>query len=100
MIKYLKHEELDDVLTDDVTIVDFYADWCGPCKMLGLQLEELVKEKDIDIIKVNVDERSDLARKYGVMSIPVIAFYKNKELVKTEIGFVSKEKIKKIIEDI
>ena len=97
MIKYLENETLEEMLTEDVTIVDFYADWCGPCRMLGMILEEL---EDVKVIKINVDKNPDLARKFKVMSIPHLCFYKNKELKYEQIGFMSKDDILKKIEDL
>lgn len=93
MIKYLEKESLEDVIQNGVWIVDFYADWCGPCKMLGAVLETLAN----NILKINVDTHEDLARKFGVMSIPTICFFKNGELKDKVIGFRSKEEILKII---
>ena len=94
MIEYLSGQELEEVLTDELTIVDFYAEWCGPCKMMGAELEEM---KDIKIIKVNVDDHEELAQKHGVMSIPTVEIYKNKEMVNKFIGYKSKAEIEEII---
>jgi thioredoxin 1 len=71
--------------------VDFYADWCGPCKMLGPILEGL---ENIEIVKVNVDEYSELSRKYGVMSIPCLILFDNSKEIKRNIGFANEQKIK------
>ncbi len=94
MIEYLSGQELEDVLTDDVTIVDFFAEWCGPCKMMGAELEEM---KNVKIIKVNVDDHDELAQKHGVMSIPTVEIYKNKKQVDRFIGFKAKDEIEEII---
>lgn len=93
MIKYLENEKLEDVISNGVWVVDFYADWCGPCKMLGKVLEEL----DNNILKINVDTHEDLARRFGVMSIPTIVFYKDGELKNKVIGFKSKNEIESIV---
>ena len=74
MIEYLSNQKLEDVLTDELTIVDFFANWCSPCKMIGMELEELPNK----IIKVDVDVHGELAQSHGVMSIPSIDIYKNK----------------------
>ena len=96
MIKYLKNEQLEELLTNDLTLVDFYADWCGPCKMLGSVLETI----DLNVIKINTDEHQELAQKFGVMSIPTVLIYKDKELKTKFIGFKSKEEINKLINNI
>ena len=93
MIEYLSGQKLEDVLTDDLTIVDFFANWCGPCKMLGLELEE-INEK---IIKIDTDTHSDLAKEHGVMIIPTVEIYKNKKMVTSFLGYKSKEEIEEIL---
>ena len=97
MIEYLSNQKLEEALTNDLTIVDFFATWCGPCKMLGMELEDL---KDIKILKVDVDEHEDLAREHGVMSVPTVEIYNNKKLVNSFIGYKSKEEIEKILKSI
>ncbi len=86
----------DKVINQDVPVlVDFWAPWCGPCKMLGPVLEEV--EKDVSgkavVAKVNVDDEQDLAVKYGVSSIPTMVVFKKGEAVERTVGFMSKEKI-------
>lgn len=98
MIKHLKeNESLESLLTKDLTLVDFYAEWCGPCKMLGPVLEKL---ENINIIKVDVDIHQQLAMNYGIMSVPSLLFFKNGQLVKKEIGFRSEEDLKNIISNL
>ncbi len=94
MIEYLSGQKLEDVLTNDITIVDFFAEWCGPCKMISAELEKM---ENIKIIKVNVDDHEELAQTHGVMSIPTVEIYKNKEMVERFIGFKTKEEIEEII---
>ncbi len=96
MIKYLDNEKLEDVIKEGKWIVDFYADWCGPCKMLGTVLETM----NNNILKINVDTHEELAVKFGVMSIPTICFFKDGDLKNKIIGFHSKEELEKIINDI
>ena len=93
MIKYLNNEDLDSLISNDITLVDFYADWCGPCKMLGTVLEQI----NTNIIKINVDEHQELAQKFGVMSIPTVIIYKDKKEVNKFIGFKSKDEINDLI---
>lgn len=85
-----------EVMNSDVPVlIDFYADWCGPCKMMGPVVEEIAKEFDgkFKVGKVNVDESPDLAAKYNVMSIPFFAFIKNGELADSEMGAVPKDRL-------
>lgn len=96
MIKYLEKENLNDLIGNEITLVDFYADWCGPCKMLGNVLENM----DLNVIKINTDKFPELAQKFGVMSIPTVVIYKNKKEVNKFIGFKSKEEIKEIIQNL
>lgn len=94
MVKYLeKNEDFFDIVEKGNYIVDFYADWCGPCKMLGSVLEEI---DYIDIIKVNADEFTDLVSKFGIMSLPTLLFYKDGLVMQKEIGYRTPEEIKKI----
>ena len=80
-------------------IVDFWADWCGPCKMLAPILAEVATEKEgaVKVCKVNVDEEQDLAAKYGVMSIPTIGFFKGGDIVDKSVGAKPKSELLKMI---
>ena len=90
MIKHLeKEEEFDEIIKGKV-LVDFYADWCGPCKMLAPILEEINFN---DVLKVNVDDFPDIATKFGVMSIPTLIKFENNEEVKKDIGFKTKDEL-------
>jgi len=93
MVKYLDNENLQEIIKEGIWVLDFYADWCGPCKMLGSVLEEL----NANILKINVDTHPDLAKEYGVMSIPTICFFKEGELKIKEIGFRNKLEIEEIL---
>lgn len=80
--------KLEDLVKSGVVIVDFFAKWCGPCKMLAPELDELVKRnKDITIYKIDVDENEETARKYGVMSIPTLILYKDGVIVDKILGY-------------
>lgn len=86
----------DEIIKERV-LVDFYANWCGPCKMLGPVLEKVSDE--IKVLKVNVDDNQELARKYGVMSIPCVILFDNGKEVKRNVGFVSEAKLREFIKD-
>ncbi len=94
MIRYLKEENLNELIKEGTHLVDFYADWCGPCKMLGSVLESL---DDVDIIKINVDEHPDLAKEYGVMSIPLLFVYKDGKITNRQLGFIKEEQIRNLL---
>ena len=96
-ILHFKGNNLEEIVGNDYTLVDFYADWCGPCKMLAPVLEELKNE--IKIIKVNVDENEEVAMKYGVMSIPTLIFFKEGKSVHKMVGYASKEALLDIIKE-
>ncbi len=93
---HLEKENFKELINKGACLVDFYAEWCGPCKMLMPILEEL--DEKIDIIKVNVDEHEDLAREYRVMSIPTLIFFKDGEKKEELVGFRSKEELIQYIE--
>ena len=91
MVKHLENiEQFNEEIKGEV-LVDFYADWCGPCKMLVPILEQV----DMNVLKVNVDEFQELAIKYGVMSIPTLIKFKGGEEIKKTIGFKTKEEIER-----
>lgn len=82
-------------------LVDFYADWCGPCRMLAPTIEELDEtRKDILVIKVNVDEAQELAMQYHVMSIPTVLLFQNGKSVKQFVGVQSKSAFEDAIDEL
>ncbi len=90
-----------EVLKADKAIVDFWAEWCGPCKILGPRFDELSKEmKDIRFCKLNVDDNQQVAAKYGVRSIPTLLMFKNGKPAGTIIGALPKESLKEKVEQV
>jgi len=85
-------DNFQDITATGVVLVDFYADWCGPCKMLTPILEELATElADVQIVKVNVDDARELAKEHGVSSIPHLTLLKDGVEVAQDLGFKPKE---------
>ena len=93
-IIHLENENFNDLIKERV-LVDFFANWCGPCKMLTPVLEKV--ESNIKVIKVDVDKYENLAREYGVMSIPTIILFESGKEIKRNIGFFSKENLEKFL---
>ncbi len=94
MVKYLtKEEELFDLVEKGVNLVEYYTEWCGPCKMLSNILEEI---DYMDIIKVDAEKFQNLAVKFGIMSVPTLCFFKDGVMARKEIGYRTPEEIKDI----
>ena len=96
MILNITEKNYDEILSSELPVlIDFYADWCGPCKMMAPVIEEIADEfKDKVIVgKVNIDNERILASKFEIMSIPTIIIFKNNEIIKEFSGVQSKEAI-------
>ena len=93
MIKYLE-TNFDEAISNKRILVDFYADWCGPCRMLGSVLENI---NDIEILKVNVDKYPEIAQRYMVMSIPTLLLMDNGKVIKNTVGFMNEEELREFI---
>lgn len=93
-------QEFDEVIQSGTVLVDFFATWCGPCKMLTPVLEELAEEMEgkATIVKVDVDELGDIAARYRIMSIPTLFVFKDGELKEKVVGFQPKSALVKLIE--
>jgi thioredoxin 1 len=96
MVKKVNSDVFADEIKGNVAVVDFSAEWCGPCKMLGPVLEELSNELsgEMSFLNVDVDENADLAINYRIQSIPAVLVFKDGAEVARQIGFVPKEQIK------
>ena len=90
---YLEDEtKFQELIAKGDVLVDFYATWCGPCKMLAPVLEEMADEyKQVKFVKVDVDQDVDLARRYGIQSIPNVIFFKDGKAVDQLVGFAGKD---------
>ena len=98
MIKHLENSnDFEKEVQGETVIVDFFADWCGPCQMLAPVLEELDKEGGVKIVKINVDEVPELARQFRVMSIPTVMLFKNGQFVKKQLGYMPLEALKEFL---
>ena len=103
MIHHIENERiLSEVLNSEkLIVIDFFAEWCGPCQMLTPILKELDEEyENVEFFKVNVDESQECAMRYGVTAMPTLIFFKNGEEVERQIGFLSKEELSKILDDL
>ena len=93
MIRHLENKEQFNELIKDKVLVDFYAEWCGPCKMLAPNLEKL----DYNILKVDVDKFQDLAISYGVMSVPTLILFKGGKEINKSIGYLDIGELKEMV---
>lgn len=83
--------EQEVIQAEQAVLVDFYADWCGPCKMMGPVVEEIASEAaDVKVCKINIDENIEVAQRYGVMSIPTFIAFKNGTVAGKQVGAVPK----------
>lgn len=88
--------DFNELIKEGLTLVDFYATWCGPCKMLSPIIESL--EDRIKVIRIDIDKYSDLTREYRIMSVPTLIFFKDGKKCEEIIGFHSKEEIEEIMD--
>lgn len=102
MVEEINTQEFDNLLKDKKPIVcDFFATWCGPCKMLAPVMEQAFEEyggKAV-FVKVDVDKNMDLAARYGVMSIPYVAVFKDGEMAAKTVGYSTKSEMKEFLDE-
>lgn len=98
-MKIINSEEFKNIRDNGKIVVDFYADWCGPCKMLSPILEEVSEDhQDIKFVKINVDENEELAAEFGIMSIPAVFMLKDGNIVNKFLGAQSKRVVEEQVE--
>lgn len=97
-----KNFEQEVLSSDTPVFVDFYADWCGPCKMMAPVVEKIAEKYDgkVKVGKCNIDNESTIAGQYGVMSIPTMCVFKNGKIAETIVGAVPQEKVEEMIDKI
>lgn len=103
MIHHIENEKiLTEVLNSDkLIVIDFFAEWCGPCQMLTPIIKELdEKYENVEFFKVDVDETQECAVRYGVTAMPTLIFFKNGEEVERQVGYIEKEELAQIIEEL
>ena len=100
-MRFLTNEDFKEAIKEGVTLVDFFATWCGPCKMLSPVVEQLAEEMGdrANFFKVDVDEADEIAAEFGIMSIPTLIVFKDGEPVKKSVGFQPKPVLKAMLEE-
>lgn len=102
MINIENTQDFEKQIENGVTLVDFYATWCGPCRMLAPFIEEIDEEfsQKLKVAKLDVDECGEVASKYGINAIPALLIFKDGELMTNSVGFVAKDDIVNMIEEV
>lgn len=98
-MEHINSNNFDEKIKKDRVLVDFYATWCGPCKMLGLVLEKFDDENIVPILKLDVDEAKDVAEKYKVFTIPTLIIFENGKEIKRKVGYQSLDELRKWVND-
>lgn len=104
MIHHIEDEKIltEVINTDKLVIIDFFAEWCGPCQMLTPVLKSLEQKysEEINIYKVNVDESQNATMRYGVTAMPTLIFFKNGEEVERQVGYMDENELDKMIKEL
>ena len=95
MVKEIKDTEYETILKEGKVVIDCYAPWCGPCKMLAPVFDSLSEElTDVDFVKVDIDQSLELAQKFGITTVPTMMIFKDGKVVDTLVGFMPKDNLK------
>ena len=95
-MKYINAENFNEEISQGRVLVDFYADWCGPCKMMSPILDDFSKISDIEVKKINVDNNPEIAKKYGILSIPTLILFEDGKEIKKNIGYLTLDELQSI----
>lgn len=95
MIKHVNKKEFENEIKKDKVLVDFFATWCGPCKMLSLVMEKYDNKGVIPIIKVDIDEEQELSERFGITAVPTLIIFENGKESKRITGFMSEDELDK-----
>ncbi len=99
MIKHYGGTGFEDIISEGITLVDFYAEWCGPCVMLAPELEKLDKENlGVEILKIDTDSHPSIAQDFGVSAIPTVLLFKDGKQVKETKGYMTLEQLKTFVQ--
>lgn len=101
MAQIIGKEEFNDLVLktkDEIVVVDFFASWCGPCRMISPILDEVCDELNVKLYKVDTDENGDLAQQNGVLALPTVMLFKNGEEISKFVGFKTNEEVKTFIQ--
>jgi len=87
-------DDFEKLISSGLVVVDIFAPWCGPCKMLSPNIEHVVKELGVDLVKVNSDDNLEIATKFKVMSVPTLLIFRDGKLIDTKIGYMEIDELK------